>query len=95
MAVFALRLFVCAIEPVFGALVMVKVPGRPGTGVVANLTAFTELQFVLVVFCVARVAITRGFLEQGALVAVLADDRNVTPRQGEPAQVVIELVDLP
>ena len=52
-AAFALHLFVRTIEWIFGALGVVKLPYRPGAGVVATLAALPKPKLVLVFFFVA------------------------------------------
>ena len=94
-AAFALHLFVRTVQWIFGTFGVVKLPDRPGTGVVAALAALAKLELVLIFFFVAGIAVARCVPEQGVLVAVLANDGNVFSGQRKPAQVMVELVNLP
>ena len=52
-AAFALHLFVRTIQWIFGTFGVVKLPGRPGAGVVATLAPLPKPELVLVFFFVA------------------------------------------
>ena len=94
-AAFALDLFMCAVQRVLCAFGVVEIPYRPCTGVMATFAALSKLELVFVFLLVAGIAVPWRFPEEGVLVAVLADDGNVFSGQRKPAQVMVELVDLP
>ena len=94
-AAFALDLFVRTIQWIFGAFGVVKLPDRPGAGVVAALAVLPKLELVLVFFFVARIAVARRVFKQGGLVTVLAHHSAMTPGERKTAQIVVKLVDFP
>ena len=94
-AALAPDLFMCAVQRIFGALGVVEIPYRPYTGVVATFTAVPKLELVFVFFFMAGIAVPWRVPEQGVLMAVLANDGNVFSGQRKPAQVMVELVNLP
>ena len=86
---------VFALQAIFGLLVVVKLPERPGTGVVAVLAKRAELLLVLVFLLVATQTITRRVLVARTLMASLAGGRYMAPRQRETCQPMVKLFDFP
>ena len=82
---------VFAVQTVRGLLVVIEVPQRPGTGVMAVFAKGTELLLVLVRFLVAAETIPWRILVTCALVTSLAGRRNMASGERETRQPMVKL----
>lgn len=86
---------VLAVESVAGFLVVIEIPQRPGTGVVAVLAQRAKFLLVLVAFLVTGKASAGGILEARRLMATLASRQNVATGQCETGQSMVKRFDFP
>jgi hypothetical protein len=70
--------------------IVIEFPGLPVVGVVAVLAVPTKPLFVVVVLCVAVVALDFGFLEIAGGMAFFAGQGTVRAQQGKTGNVVVK-----
>lgn len=92
MASVANYFLMCAIQLEFGTRIVIKIPGLPGSGVVAGIAFFTEpaLMHLVIVLLVTGKAIGWRIAEYLGQMAFLAFHFDMQPKQREACTPMIE-----
>ena len=94
-ATLARSFLVCPVQPISRAAIVIKVPDRPGTGVVTVFAAHSKLLFVFVLIFMTREAIFCSVFVTVCFVTFLARRGDVTPCQRKTGPRMVVLRDLP